>query len=632
MSTLSKEEDDMAFASHSGPDSRSDTPAATVSSVVAVVTNAPLLAPTPHPHPPSSSAPSSRRATGRSRAAAAKRADPATGFAAPSLPVTASSPMEGKVLPKRTTRSKMNLAVMAELEEAAESLDVKASPEAPALMGVTKGNGKKKADARDNKIMTVSSNITSPLANELKPPMLVSSNNVATAIVTPEGVVENVIVSKAEPESSVVAAVPEELVKEVQQPAAVKPKRGTKKKIVKKRTRTKQEDAVNIMEEVESLEVRKPKMAASAGLDQEVVVAISPMVTAQDGTPAAPPPTTSSRYAKKRAKVAPVAVDDDDSYLEGGPVIEGVSTPSQSAAVEDHVASAAAAGIAPVRSSSRRPKKKPSGSFYEFGEDDEIIPEPEALPPRAPSARKRQSKVKEQVGVTAKRPIRKVNYMQDYVSMFHSQDSVLIEAPLNYVLTFRAFDEFLPADTKDELLQLLPEVDCHSLASLQRLFAHNSFFKESIRDFQEALLCGTFEENQDYRIYRRSQRKRAMLPDWKSRHFENYYGEKKEDLDVPMAEPLKKFSFTEHERDNPREYMVRPDFAVVAPPASYSGQPVFVEPDDRMWEENVEMEDRMAGCIFCPKACKTWDGVQRHRRQAHGVYFSKSNGYSFDST
>lgn len=205
---------------------------------------------------------------------------------------------------------------------------------------------------------------------------------------------------------------------------------------------------------------------------------------------------------------------------------------------------------------------------------------------------------------------------QDMSVMLNSPDSCLINGPLRGVLSFENFEAMVPPEEKDKLLELLPAVDKTSLDSVRRLFTSNDYFRSSIREFQEGLAAGVFDSSLDFRVYQISQKKRQQAaPDWKTKHFENYYGEKQRFAPAPPPDFGPAFSFVVHEKDAPRVY---PEVQVVAPPPDLAHAP---SDGDLFSLEALVAAGTRFPCQICESLHNSEYNANRHRRATHGVFF-----------
>ncbi len=156
-----------------------------------------------------------------------------------------------------------------------------------------------------------------------------------------------------------------------------------------------------------------------------------------------------------------------------------------------------------------------------------------------------------------KRPVKRVTGDPD-TNWIESCDSPLIYADLKNVLCFDVFNDMIGPAEKDELLKLLPGVDRQSLEAVRNVFRFNPFFRASVGEYQDGLSRGAFDDTADHYVYRKKQKNRKTMPDWKVRHFEQHYGEKKK-LQIEPEAPLPVFSFVEHEKDHPKTYTESPN-------------------------------------------------------------------------
>ena len=156
---------------------------------------------------------------------------------------------------------------------------------------------------------------------------------------------------------------------------------------------------------------------------------------------------------------------------------------------------------------------------------------------------------------TKKKPERRRKKKSEHSNNWaQSCDSPLIHADLRKIMTFEVFDNLVPPEEKDELMKLLPGVDTLSVDSLRRMFKFNPFFRAALHEYQEGLSSGAFDEDADFYVYRKKQKARK-LPEWKVKHFEQFYGEKKEVVPDPLLTRPPQFSFVELEKDVPRDYV-----------------------------------------------------------------------------
>jgi len=144
-------------------------------------------------------------------------------------------------------------------------------------------------------------------------------------------------------------------------------------------------------------------------------------------------------------------------------------------------------------------------------------------------------------------------------TLLHSSDSDLAQVDLKDIINVEVFENYLTSAEKDSLLHLLPVEDRLSLNSIHHFFRFNEHFHQTVLEFQQMLADGEFENStqSDYLQYLRGKKRRETVDDpWKQKHYEEYWGQKKNELEdqnfetiVSNKEPPCPFSFIQEAKN-----------------------------------------------------------------------------------
>ncbi|XP_061696753.1 putative Polycomb group protein ASXL1 [Syngnathoides biaculeatus] len=126
---------------------------------------------------------------------------------------------------------------------------------------------------------------------------------------------------------------------------------------------------------------------------------------------------------------------------------------------------------------------------------------------------------------------------------FETPGSILVNTNIRALINVRTFSAF-PAQSQQQLLQLLPEVDRQigpdGMARLSNSALNNEFFTHASQSWKERLAEGEFTHEMQVR-FRQEMEKEKKVEAWKEKFFEEYHGQKsgltrEESLKLTMAD------------------------------------------------------------------------------------------------
>ncbi|XP_057714773.1 putative Polycomb group protein ASXL1 [Corythoichthys intestinalis] len=126
---------------------------------------------------------------------------------------------------------------------------------------------------------------------------------------------------------------------------------------------------------------------------------------------------------------------------------------------------------------------------------------------------------------------------------FETPGSILVNTNIRALINVRTFSAF-PAQSQQQLLQLLPEVDRQigpdGMARLSSSALNNEFFTHASQSWKERLAEGEFTHEMQVR-FRQEMEKEKKVEAWKEKFFEEYHGQKsgltrEESLKLTMAD------------------------------------------------------------------------------------------------
>ncbi|XP_051914976.1 putative Polycomb group protein ASXL1 [Hippocampus zosterae] len=111
---------------------------------------------------------------------------------------------------------------------------------------------------------------------------------------------------------------------------------------------------------------------------------------------------------------------------------------------------------------------------------------------------------------------------------FETPGSILVNTNIRALINVRTFSAF-PAQSQQQLLQLLPEVDRQigpdGMARLSSSALNNEFFTHASQSWKERLAEGEFTHEMQVR-FRQEMEKEKKVEAWKEKFFEEYHGQK----------------------------------------------------------------------------------------------------------
>ncbi|XP_061542600.1 putative Polycomb group protein ASXL1 [Phycodurus eques] len=111
---------------------------------------------------------------------------------------------------------------------------------------------------------------------------------------------------------------------------------------------------------------------------------------------------------------------------------------------------------------------------------------------------------------------------------FETPGSILVNTNIRALINVRTFTAF-PAQSQQQLLQLLPEVDRQigpdGMARLSNSALNNEFFTHASQSWKERLAEGEFTHEMQVR-FRQEMEKEKKVEAWKEKFFEEYHGQK----------------------------------------------------------------------------------------------------------